>query len=324
MSDFVFITCNDIHISDNGPRSRVDNFKETMLNKISQMRVACIKLNADAALITGDIYNLKNPAQNTHELNNDLISEFKKFPCPIYAIEGNHDLTKNNLDSIKKQPLGVLFADGTLKQLRHEIIEKDNYKVSLVGIPFQQDLDPNKIKIPPKEDCIAGICLLHAYASPTSGMLFKERLYSYKEFSHLDADIFVFGHYHIDQGIENIDGKYFVNIGSMSRGTLSDEDIDHHPQIGLIRINTDNDISINIQSIKLKVKPAEEIFNIDKYNESKEESKEMEQFINKLITETSEDMSENKDFNDVIKNFNVAKAVKEKALFFLQEAGATR
>ena len=48
MIEFTFITANDIHISDLNPRSRKDNFKESVLDKIEQIRVACNKLKADA------------------------------------------------------------------------------------------------------------------------------------------------------------------------------------------------------------------------------------------------------------------------------------
>lgn len=327
MTEFTFITANDIHVSDTAPRSRIDDFKGTILNKISQMRAACGKLGADAALYAGDIYNLKNPARNSHELNQDLIREFNKFPCPRYAIEGNHDLTANNLDSLREQPLGVLFEDKTLIQLRHEVIEKDGYKVSLVGIPYTENLEISKLQVPDKSDCVAQICLVHTYASPTPGMLFKEQIHGYKEFAHLSPDVFVFGHYHIDQGIEEIDGKYYVNIGSISRGTLSDEDISHHPQIGFIRITVDgNDVKINTQAIRLKVKPVDEVFDLKKREEEQKESKEIELFVEKLMTESDgTDIDDtDKDFNEIVRNMDVAQTVKDKVVHFLQEAASKR
>lgn len=322
MINFTFITGTDIHISDTPPRSRTDDFKKTILNKISQVRMACEKLGADGALFAGDLYNLKNPARNSHRLNKELIREFRKFPCPRYVIEGNHDLTGNNVDSLEEQPLGVLFEDGTLIQLRNEVIEKDGYKISLVGIPFQDGMDPKKLNIPDKGDCVAQICLVHTYASPTPGMLFKEQVHSYKEFSCLGPDIFVFGHYHIDQGIEEIDGKHYVNIGSISRGTLSDEDINHHPQIGFIRVTVDgNDVSINVQTIKLKVKPIDEVFDLKKREEEQKESKEIELFVEKLMTESDgTNLESDKDFEEIVNDMDIAQIVKDRVVHFLQEA----
>jgi DNA repair exonuclease SbcCD nuclease subunit len=285
--------------------------------------MASSKLNADAVLFAGDLYNLKNPARNSHNLNQELIKEFKKFPCPIYMIEGNHDLTANKLESLEEQPLGVLFADQTLIQLREKILEKDGFRVSLIGIPYTDELDLQSLKIPDKADSVAQICLMHIYASLKSGNLFRERLYGYDEIEKLPPDIFVLGHYHIDQGIYEQNGKHFINIGSMSRGTIADEDILHHPQIGFIKIAIDDDkkVTKTIRSIKLKIKPAAEIFDLVKKEEEKKESTEIQLFIEKLASEEVKLSAENKnDIEGIIDTMDVAKIVKDKVLYFIQEA----
>ena len=163
MTEFVIITANDIHISDNGPRSRKDKFKSTVLDKIDQMGMACRKLNADAAIIAGDLYNLKEPVKNSHNLNRELINVFNNFSCPIYMIEGNHDLSANQIESLSDQPLGVLFANKTLIQLRHNIIEKDGVKISLVGLPYTEEPEIATFNLPEKGDCITQICALHLF-----------------------------------------------------------------------------------------------------------------------------------------------------------------
>lgn len=321
MTEFVFITTSDIHISDNGPPSRRDDFKATMLHKISQMRVACNKLNADGAIIAGDLYNIKTPSKNSHNLNIELINEFQQFNCPIYMIEGNHDLTGNQLNSLDSQPLGVLFADKTLIQLRHQILEKDGIKISLVGIPYQEDIDLNSLNIPEKTGYVCQLCAMHIYATLKPGFLFKTRLYGYNELSRLSPDIFILGHYHIDQGIYEQDGKYFVNIGSMSRGVLAEEDINHQPQIGFIKIAIeDNNVSYTLRTIKLKVKPANEIFNLLKREEEKREQKEIQVFIEKLITETARDPLTSASLDSLLDKMEMEKAVKERVLYYIENA----
>jgi len=322
VTEFIFITSNDIHISDTGPRSRIDNFKETMLGKIGQMRMACSKLNADGAIIAGDLYNLKNPSKNSHQLNQDLINEFRQFPCPIYMIEGNHDLTANRLDSLKEQPLGVLFADKTLHQLRHEIIEKNGHKVSLVGIPYTEKLDLTKLEIPENEGYLCQICVMHLYATLKKGYQFRERLYGYDELDKLSPDIFVIGHYHIDQGIYEQSGKYFVNIGSMSRGVLAEDLIDHRPQIGFIKIVEDEGIrSIIARPINLRVRPVEEIFDLEKHAEEKKENQEIQQFVEKLAKEATEiKTAKTEDIEDTIAAMAMADTVRQRTLHYIQEA----
>jgi len=324
MTEFVFISTSDIHISDNGPRNRIDDFKGAILDKLSQMSMACSKLGATGAIIAGDLYNLKNPAKNSHTLNTDLVTVFKTFPCPIYMIEGNHDLTGNNLDSLKSQPLGTLFADKTLIQLRNETIEKNGMKVSLVGVPYTENLDLDSLKFPPKsEKCIARIGVMHLYTGIKSGMLFQERLYGYEDLAKLPIDIFVLGHYHIDQGIYTEDGKHFINIGSMSRGTLSEEDIAHHPQIGLIKITVEEGQKpeFTLRSIKLKIKPAGEVFDLTKKEEEKREKEEIQIFVEKLASEAVKSSIESsKSIDAVIDAMDIAKIVRDRVMHFIQEA----
>jgi DNA repair exonuclease SbcCD nuclease subunit len=329
MTEFVLISANDIHISDNGPRGRIDDFKTVILDKLTQMSMACSKLNADAAIITGDLYNLKNPAKNSHTLNNDLISVFKEFPCPIYMVEGNHDLTGNNLDSLKDQPLGVLFADKTLIQLRHKVLKKNDQEISLIGIPYTENLDLNGLKFPVKsKNCVAQICVMHLYAGMKAGMLYRERLYGYDELAKLPVDIFVLGHYHVDQGIyQDPHGKYFMNIGSLSRGTLSEEDIAHHPQIGLIKITIEDGKKpeFTLRSIKLKVKPANEIFDLAKKEEEKREKEEIQIFVEKLASEAVKSTAESsKTIDDVIDSMDLAKIVRDRVMHFIAEAQRTK
>jgi len=321
MTEFVFITGSDLHISDNGPRNRLDNYKEAMLDKLDQMGRACNKLKADAALFAGDLFNLKNPAKNSHRLNQDIINVIKKFSCPFYAIEGNHDITADKLESLVDQPLGVLFADKTILQLREEVIEKNGYKVSLVGIPYTNELKIEDIKLPSREGCVSQICLMHIYSGLKAGNLFNERLYGYDELAKLPADVFVIGHYHIDQGIYDENGKYFVNIGSMSRGSLSEEDINHLPQIGMIKITIDNDnVTYKLNSFKLKVKPASEIFDLTKKMQEKQDDKQIQEFVEKLAASAvQETIKSDKDIDHILDAMDLAKVVRDRVLGYIRQ-----
>jgi DNA repair protein SbcD/Mre11 len=331
--EFTIITASDIHIGDINPRSRIDDFKETIIGKLEQIRKECNKRNADAFIIAGDLFNLKNPNRNTHGLVRDLIELFKKFKCPVYMIPGNHDLTGNNLESLKEQPLGVLFASSAVINLCEEKLSKKGHrglgestipKISLVGIPYVDDFDPASMVLPPKDNCIAQICALHLYAGPQAGKVFKERLYGYNELSSLGSDVFVIGHYHIDQGIQTINDKHFINLGAIARGSLSEENIDHQPKIGIIKISHDGcNTTIQTEEFPLQVKPASEVFDLVKREREKKEITEIQEFVDKLIIGTSAvSTQENIEFQ--IDNLGVAKAVKIKALFYIHEAATKK
>ena len=107
----------------------------------------------------------------------------------------------------------------------------------------------------------------------------------------------------------------------MGRGTLSNENIEHQPKLGFIKINVDDAGKVTkvLKTIKLKIKPASEVFDLVKKEEEKKENEEIETFVEKLATETSKPAEE----NDVTVNMDmmkIAKDIKEKALYYIQEA----
>jgi len=322
MNEIIILTAGDIHISDVNPRSRTDNFKETILGKLDQLRGAANKLKADAVLLTGDIYNLKAPTKNSHDLNRELIELFKKFKCPIFAIPGNHDLTADDLETLPEQPISVLFASGYVKNLSHEVITKKGLKVSLVGIPFKKTFEIEDLKMPSKEGFAAQVCLMHIYAGPKAGNLFKERLYGYDELSTLSPDVYVIGHYHEDQGIQWLDKKCFVNLGSISRGTIAEERLDHKPKFGFIKISEDG--TITADSIPLTIKPAEEVFDLKKRDEEKKENVDIQKYVEHLVAEATAVDAKKLSIEDHMKVMSIEKEVYDTVLELIQEVSTVK
>jgi len=335
MDEIILLTAGDIHISDINPRARVDNYKETMLDKIAQLRVAAKKLRADAVLLTGDIYNLKNPVKNSHDLNRELIETFRKFECPVYAIPGNHDLTADDLDTLSAQPISVLFASGALIDLSYPAIsaasnvdiEKNGLKVSLVGVPYLKNLKIPKLKLPHKDkDCAVQVCVMHVYAGPKTGKMHKEQLYGYNELGVLSPDIFVLGHYHYDQGIEWVNKKCFVNLGSISRGTLTDERLDHIPKFGYIKISREDkesEVKIDVESIPLKIKPSDEVFDLKKRAEEEKQGEDIERYVAHLVAEASSKEAK-MTVEDQLKKLNIEKVIMDTVLDLIREVRASR
>ena len=335
MNEIILLTAGNIHISDTNPRSRTDNFKNTILEKIEQLRAAAKKLRADAVLLTGDIYNLKNPVKNSHDLNRELIEIFKKFECPVYTIPGNHDLTADDLDTLSAQPISVLFSSGILKDLsKHSFdtdsgicIEKNGLKVSLVGVPYLKHFEIKKLKLHTKDiDCAVQICIMHIYAGPKAGKMHKERLYGYDELSALSPDIFVLGHYHYDQGIQWLDKKCFINLGSISRGTLTDERIEHAPKFGYIKVSREDkqsEVKIDVDSIPLRIKPANDVFDLKKRADEEKQGEDIEKYVAHLVAEASSKETK-MTVEDQMKKLSIEKEIQDTVLELIKEARANR
>ncbi len=318
-----FITFTDVHISSVNPSSRKGNYEDDIFQKLRQIKAIGEKLKVDFFICAGDLFNLKAPMRNPHALNSKLISLFKAFPAPIYMTEGNHDLRQDSYETFDEQPLNVLYASDALLQARNEVRTINNISVKIRSIPFQEEPDLSTLDRADKEVDV-NIFILHLYATLDGGMLFKSKLFSYEEISKLMDDVFVLGHYHVDQGIETltVNGKnqHFINLGSISRGSLSDDDVNRQPKISLVTITKEDDkVRIEPATIKLKVKPVDEVFDLVVHEREKKEQQEAKEFVDKLKTDMIEIPEEDR-ISEEINTLDLDKRVLDKVNYYLQEA----
>ena len=310
---FKIITFTDIHLADRGPFSRKDDYRQTILNKLEQIADICLETKADIALCGGDIFHLKTPVKNSHFLVSQAIEIFKNFPCPVYSIYGNHDLRQDNLSTLPKQPFYTLVKSGSIKYLKDELFDQGQIRV--FGMDYCSNPDYTDFNRDRSNEKIQ-ICLAHVNASSKFDNLFGERVYTYQELQNTSPDIFIFGHYHPDQGIEVHNGKYFVNVGSLSRGSLKKDELTRIPSIGYIEI-ADN-FSITCKKINLNVLSSTDIFDIDAKDKEEKEQKEIEKFISEMKGKVFVDDTD--DVGDKIKKLGFEKEIIDKALFYFEKA----
>jgi DNA repair exonuclease SbcCD nuclease subunit len=321
--DTKFITFTDVHISDINPQARLGDYRQDILDKLNQIKDAGEKLKVDFFLCAGDMFNLKAPMKNSHELTGILIKLFKSFPAPVYCIEGNHDLKNDSYLTFDKQPLNVIYKSGALIQIGDE---KRIKNIRLRSFLFTEDPYLESTSAYPRaidDEETVNVCALHLYATKNGGSLFKFKLYSYEEIAQLNDDIFVLGHYHIDQGVEVLTtrGKeqHFINVGAISRGSLVEDDIGRSPKVCLVTVSPNKKISTQV--VKLKVKPATEVFNIEEKKTEKERAKATEEFVDTLKLEVTGNTIITKDnIQEEISRSNVEKVIVQRVTDYLNEA----
>jgi len=310
---FRVITFTDVHLADKSPAARIDNYRDAILDKLEQASQISKERKADLALCAGDLFHLKSPSKNSHYLVSRTLEIFKNFPCPVFSIYGNHDICQDNITSLPKQPFYVLLKSGCLHYLEDSYF--DNGNVRIFGMDYLKNpeyLDFNRDK---KSEKIQ-ICVAHVNASSKFDDLFGERVYKYQELSNCSPDIFLFGHYHPDQGIEIHNNKHFINVGSLSRGSLKKDELSRIPNLGFIEI--DDNYSIKTEKIPLKVKPASEIFDLEMKKKEDIEQKEIENFINEMKSKMV--FNESEDIQKTIYSMGFEKRITDKALEYFEKA----
>jgi hypothetical protein len=100
-----------------------------------------------------------------------------------------------------------------------------------------------------------------------------------------NMDVILYGHEHGNHGVykrKRKDGKdtVFVNLGSICRGTIGDDDLKKEPAVFLLELG---DEKIGGKAIKLKnVRPAEQCFLLEEHFANVEHKADIEEAVSRL------------------------------------------
>ena len=342
----------DVHLSDRAPSSRTDDWAETVFDKLGQVRDLAREVNAAAIIDGGDFFHIKSPGRNSHALVNRTAEHHSTYPCPVYCTPGNHDAVYGDYSFLPQQPLGVLFSTGVFNRLYDEyevyfgpehmtstkakvfpfdrsrgFIEGNPWAtttenrplpiVRVVGIPYHgtsYDMERFTSIQKGSEDIL--ICVAHVLASHKGGTMFEgEDIIKYADLVDTAPDVYLFGHWHKNQGVEEIGGKQFVNIGSLSRGSLSQDNMDRIPAAAVLRCTSDG---VEVEVVPLNVRPAEDVFDVEGRKRQVKRQLEMDSFV-ESIRSALQPQDGGVSLFDIVKDAeDVPNEVKEKAILYLE------
>lgn len=283
----------DVHVSDKSPSTRKDDYRQSVLNKLEFCIEQANLRKYSCVLITGDLFHRKIPSHNSHALVGNLLMIFKKCNCPIYIIPGNHDIS-GNLTNLYQQPLYVLEKAGACYLLDNDdpVVLTDNednsFKVSINGAPFsalrdKKDAAPlYQLNHFSKADCKIG--MFHQMILP-DGMKFFSDYINFEDLIDVNSDIIIDGHYHVgfNPSVQHIGNKYFVNGGSLSRGSSEQFNLEKTPIYVELYLTKGLDGGFNFQSEDIPVPclPGDKVFDVVAIKRKKE-TQEMKEFIRNL------------------------------------------
>lgn len=306
------------------------------MDKLAQVGKIAEEVQADAVVDGGDFFNPKVPIRISHRLMQHIVQVHRYYPCPVLANVGNHDCRHSQISNLPESPLGTLFETEVFERLytvrHHETGEVEQYypatlgggdqpKVRLEGIPYHgPKYDMRYFKDIQKRDADFLVVAGHVLASPHGGSMFAgEDIIKYQDLLELnpEVDAWIFGHWHKNQGVVEIaPGKWVVNIGSLTRGSLSEDNVDRIPQVAVLTF-TDK---VEIETRDLKVKPAKEVFDLDKRDREEARTMTIDAFVQN-VQESLARTANKEDLTEVVKGMDEVPAkVRDKTLFFMEKA----
>ena len=325
-SSLKWVVFNDPHIDARPPsQKRNDDYEETVFDKLDQILAVAIEHGASALVCTGDWFHRKRPSQVPHRLVKRLIRWLKAVNLPVLTVVGNHDVQYYNTSrrGLKNQPLGSVWEacdnlfilgdrEGGLKRVGlYELSHPKGGDVVFVGSNFTRPIDGVD---GPEEDSeqfhmkvidevikwdnrrvseTKYVQLLHASVYIKSPPFKPFTLL--KDLAKMTtADLVHCGHIHDDIGIFSEDRPddrpplLFTNVGSLTRGSLSEDNIQRVPTVVVVGYSSG---IFDIRRIPLEYKPAEEIFDVEQYRQQKQRVRRFESWLDELKVEieTSEE-----------------------------------
>lgn len=323
MPRVAFIFRTDVHVSERNPSSWKGDYAAEIWSNLTQIGELARTHQVQAVLDGGDYFHIKAASRNSHGLVEKTVRIHQEYPCPVYSVEGNHDLAYNNLDTISRQPLGVLYASGVFHQLRETVFEEGSLKVRVVGVPYSPFRTLTDLKAlrkqPGDTHLVAVVHQLAGYEPPADVEdFFGEPVFDYRALVFDQGpDIWMFGHWHKDQGAIEVEGRHFVNFGAVSRGALVKENTERTPKVALVEIRPQG---VSIRGLALQVADSKDVFDFDRKDRLDAESTDIAQFVTHLQESLRLDPAAN--IEDSVQRLEFARDVRDLALHYLELARA--
>lgn len=300
----------DLHLSERKPSGRKDpDYIETQFGKLRHVWSLAKGFNwhgetlkADAVVIAGDIWHHASGKRISHAFVGRVIEEFKKAPCPIYVIPGNHDMEFNRLEDLESHPFGVLVKAGVVQMVlwpRYAEVGTDP-KVLVTGKEYTLDgpvrwltalresevLRKLKNDIQVESGCSVKVYgLTHCFWGPgDSTHQGMEPIVGHLNVANTGIDVMLAGHAHVDNGVVQVQSAtghhHVVEPGAMMRGSISTVDIDRKPKLALSVFRESGEV----ETITVVIPHQEfgEVFEVERHQDKKQTLVKDEKFISSL------------------------------------------
>ena len=300
----------DSHIRGTTPKNRTDDFTNTLELKFKEILDIIKEEKIDYVLHGGDLFDRP-------DVSISLVSKFskilKQIPVPMYIISGNHDIFGHNPKTLKRSMLGLISDLDVLNIISENkkiLLEKNGIKIQLTGSPYTYNIDryednsPYIIKDVDKS-CDYSIHLVH-------GMLLDKPFIKGVPHTLVDdikatkADVTLAGHYHSGFKKIKIDGKIFLNPGSIVRVSNSLKEIKRKPKVVIMNFKESIDISYKYLNTALD---GEKVLDRKEIEDSIYRREKMYDFKQSIDSAMS---FEKMDINDVLLEVSNSEGVEDK------------
>jgi predicted phosphodiesterase len=289
-----FLILQDFHIAGKNPCNRIDDYRSSCLLKLDE--IVEISKKCDYVISAGDLWD---SAVVVNSLVDDVVDRIESSKRIWYFIYGNHDILNYNIESSSSVSLTHMIRRS--KWIQHlDILQDKNYYIKGYDCQFGKETELKEKGLMCNYDADFKIAITHQFI--TIKPFHPQVLHVQAKDIQNNYDLIICSHFH-SQFDKTINKTRFLNLGELGRVSISEAH--HEPQVAIIDTETKQ-----IEIIKLKsAKPANEIFDLSKYEEIKENEKSIEDFIASLNSATWQACDLRTQIQTIGKEQNVEKEV---------------
>lgn len=292
MLKFLFVT--DWHFRGNNPINRVDDYKEAIKEKLTEVFEIARQKQVNAVISAGDIFDSFQVSIGTLLDLADLLITINPTKIPIITTFGQHDVQGYNIESFYRTSLALLERlvpelRVYLKPSQYDYYDdKKGTKVQVTFSPYSRKMDIDGYGYSPETDCDEDVFRIHV----AHGTLIDHEA-PFDKFTLLSevptrADLVFTGDYHPGYGIfKRSDGKVFCNPGSLARKAATESNIKRKIQVAYTEIDGQEIKTLDLIPLT-NVRPGEEVLDRSKIEQEKQRQYAMEQFSALIETSTGE------------------------------------
>lgn len=319
---FRAVTICDPHFSAHNPPVYKQDYWPIVLQTMLKIFKFAHENKCDAILWAGDIFHLKTAIRNPLWFLTEVISLFRhasEQDIIHLGIAGNHDVKYGSLaEGLEGQPLHVLSTAGyyNLLDRTEYLFDTGSKTIRVAGASFLHgSAKPLLAKKRQGADYL--VTLGHFWFGSQSGEFFGEVIYGPDYLDAGETDIYVIGHHHEDQGIQEVGKKVYFAHGSPTRTGAHKHDLERRPAAGFMDIS---DSGIEHSIIRPKMPKIDDIMDLETRKVVMAEKEKIEEFV-KLFSESGMDASDPRKILDTI-DPNMDAQLKSRVLEYLDAAEA--
>jgi len=328
---FRAVTICDPHFSAHNPPVYKQDYWPIVLDTMLKIFKFAHEKECDAILWAGDIFHLKTAIRNPLWFLTEVIGLFRDASekgILHLGIAGNHDVKYGSLaEGLEGQPLHVLATAGCynlldkneyLFEIRNEDVldTKKTTKVRVAGASFLHG-SAKPLLAKKKQGADYLVTLGHFWFGSQSGEFFGEVIYGPDYLDAGETDVYVIGHHHEDQGIQEVGKKVYFAHGSPSRTGAHKHDLERRPAAGFLDISA---AGIEHSILRPKMPEIADVMDLETRKVVMAEKEKIEEFV-KLFSESGMDAGDPRKILDSI-DPNMDAQLKSRVLDYLDAAEA--